>query len=126
MKYAPTALLFARTFQDADDSAVLDWKWQRSDALRTEFTRPDCLQRVRFVVDMPGTLSGLRWGTEVYFGRNWTKRNDADQIKDLIAKEFFKERDPSLPPPRPRRSRADRDAAATSELRELLHRAQRG
>jgi len=120
----PTALLFARTFQDADDSAVADWKWERGDHLHTEFIRPDNLQRVRFVVDMPGTLRGLRWGTVAYFGRNWEKRNDAAQLRALVAAEFLKEVEPKLPPPRaPRR---DRMAIVTGELRELLSRAERG
>lgn len=118
-----TAFLFAATHQDADDSAVADWKWERHNAIRTEFLRPDSRQVVRFVPDMDGTMTGFAWNTRVYLGRNWERRRDKALIQGFIDSGFFKVEDPELPALRPpRRNRLER---LTSELRSLLGDAER-
>ena len=111
-------LLFARNFQDADDSALIDWKWEKVSDLRSEYVRPDTYERVRFVVDLPGSVQSLRWNTKVYLGRDWRKRNDCAKIIELIDLSFFKVCDPELPPPRPRREN-DR---LMGEMRQMLAR----
>lgn len=115
------SLIFARTLQDAEDSALIDWKWERSDELHSEFRRPDSNERARFVPDGPQSLQNLRWNTKVYLGRDWNKRNDVAHIGTLISEGFFVETDPELPPPRIRVRRDD----ALSEIRRTLARLER-
>lgn len=123
------SLIFARSLQHADDSAIIDWHWQRSDELHSEYRRPDTGERARFVPDLPGTLQGLRFNTRVYLGRDWGKRNDAVQIRELTTPAtpecggsgFFVVMDPELPPPRIRTRRDD----ALSEVRKTLARLER-
>lgn len=116
------SLLFARTLQDADDSALLDWKWDKvGDLGHDEYRRPDNGERVRFAPDNIHSLQNLRWATRVYLGRDWLKRNDSHQIKAFIGDGFFKEVDPELPPPRVRAKRDD----VLSEVRRTLSRLER-
>jgi len=112
------SLLFAASLQDAQDSALVDWKWEISDHLHSEFRRPDNNERVRFVFDRPDGLSNLRWNTKVYLGRNWRSRADITNIETLIRERFFTIEDPDLPPPR--RRRKDRLETLKSELRGFL------
>ncbi len=115
------ALLFARTLQDADNSALVDWKWDRTGELRPEWRRPDTGERVRFVPDSPGTLQGLRWNTRIYLGYGVKARADAELIRAYVLSGFFKLCDPELPPPR-RRPRRDE---ALDEVRKQLARLER-
>lgn len=111
------SLLIARSLVHAIVSATVDWKWQVVEGLRTEFTRPDNYREtIRFLPD--GQLSNLAWGTKVYLGSEWTRRNDYDTLRGLLVQGFFIEGDPQLPPPRPRK----RDAM--SELKSSLKRLQ--
>jgi hypothetical protein len=112
------AFLFAGSFQDADDSAVIDWQWERHDSLHTEFIRPDTRQLIRFVPDMAGTMTGFSWPTSVYLGRNHERRRDYHLIRSFLDAGFFVKQDPALPPPRERRS--SRFARLTGELRDML------
>lgn len=111
------SLLFARTFQDADDSALIDWKWEKMGDLHTEYRRPDTLERVRFVVDLPGSIQGFSWNTKVYLGRDWRKRNDCAKVDELIGLSFFQVADPDLPPPRSSRQDNNR---MMGEMRRML------
>lgn len=116
------SLLFARTAQDADDSASLDWKWDKvGDLGHHEYRRPDTGERVRYVEDGPQSLQNLRWNTRVYCGRNWNRRADAARIKSMLRDGFFSVQDPELPPPRPR-ARKDE---TLSEMRRMLARLER-
>lgn len=110
------SLIFARTLQHATDSAVIDWQWEPSNELRNEFRRPDTGEKARWVPDVPSALYGLRWLTVVYLGREWEKRRDSEAIRLGMESGFFKQQDPQLPPPRPRRSRDD----DLSTIRRLL------
>lgn len=112
------SLLFARTLQDADDSALIDWNWYKTDELNSEYRRPDDNERVRFCPDKPECLRGLVWNTRVYLGRNWEKRDDAPKIRTLLSEGFFSPGDPELPPPRRKTKKAD----ALSEIRRTLER----
>lgn len=112
------ALLFAATLQDATDSAVTDWKWEYSDQLHFEFRRPDSGERVRFVVDQPHVMDGLRWNTTVYLGRNWNRRRDTKEIVGHLRTRFFLLGEPDLPPPR--RRQKPRLEVLREELRNLL------
>lgn len=115
------SLLFARTLQDADDSAWIDWKWDRMPGdLYHEWRRPDNYERVRFVPNMMNATNGLRWHTKVYLGRNWMARVDHTQVQLLIDTQFFDVGDPELPPPRKRRDAVSN--AEVGEIRKLLHR----
>lgn len=124
------SLLFARTLQDATDSALIDWQWETYNELRNQFRRPDNGEMVRWVSDVPSGLNDLRYNTRVYLGRNWDKRRDTDQIRTLCipatpeaqGSGFFVVCDPELPPPRSRRSRDD----DLSTLRRTLARLERG
>jgi len=116
------ALLFAHTLQDADNSALVDWKWERTGDLRPEWRRPDTGERIRWVPDSPGTLQGLRWNTRVYLGHNVKRRNDAEVIRTYVMSGFFQLCDPELPPPRKRLRRDD----ALDEVRKQLARLERG
>lgn len=115
------ALLFARTLDDADNSAMLDWHWERSGELRPEWRRPDTGERVRWVPDSAGSISGLRWNTRTYLGRDWQRRNDAPQIQHMLDGGFFVVGDPELPPPRRRTSKTD----ALDGIRQQLARLER-
>lgn len=115
------ALLFARTLDLADHDAVHNWHWQRTDELRSEYRRPDSGERVRYVPDIPGTLSGHGWGTTAYLGSDWAKRRDAAQIKQALDCGLFITGDPELPPPRPRTRRED----ALNDIRRTLSRLER-
>lgn len=112
------SLLFARTLQDADDSAIIDWGWQAVGELRNEYRRPDTGERARFVTDRHEATLGLRWNTRVYFGRNWEKRVDAERLVDMVETGFFVFVDPTMPPPRAPRKR--REELLMSELKTLL------
>lgn len=118
------ALLFARTQQDADDSALIDWKWYKTDELHTEYRRPDNNERVRFVPDGPDSLQNLRWNTKVYLGRDWYKRADAYKVRELTlpvkdgGAGFFELCDPQLPPPRRKRN----NDVTLDQLRRTLER----
>lgn len=123
------SLLFARTLQDATDSALIDWQWQPYNELRNQFCRPDNGEMVRWVPDVPSALDGLRFNTRIYLGRDWDKRRDADRVRTLSipatpeeqGSGFFVVCDPQLPPPRPRRSRDD----DLSAIRRLLAKVER-
>lgn len=119
---ADVALLFARTLDDADASAVIDWKWDRSGELRNEYRRPDTGERARYVQDGPDSLQNLRWNTRVYLGRGWEQRSDAVAITASLNVKFFKEIDPELPPPRARVTRDDK----LGEMRRMLARMELG
>ena len=113
------SLLVARTLQDAENSAIVDWKWEYHDHLHFAFRRPDNGEIIRFVADRGGeTLRGLRWNTRIYFGYQWQARRDAAIIRSLIDQGFFTEEDPTLPPPRQRRK--DRAEALLGELRKFM------
>lgn len=114
------SLLFARTLQDADNSALIDWKWDKiGDLGHDEYRRPDTGERVRFVLDNHGrSLQGLRWNTRIYLGYDWQKRTDAEHIRLLVSEGFFNEVDPELPPPRMRTKRDD----ALTEIKRSLDR----
>ncbi len=111
------SLIFARDLQFADDSALLDWHWERYDELHSEFRRPDNNERARFVPDGPQSLQNLRWNTKVYLGRGWERRADAHSIRRLIGDGFFVETDPNLPPPRRRTMSRDGVEPRRSTLR---------
>lgn len=119
------SLIFARTLEDATNSATIDWHWEPSNELRNEFRRPDTGERARWVPDVPSALYGLRWNTVIYLGRDWGKRRDADRIQVALESGFFKEQDPQLPPSRPRRSRQQRLDDRLSELRVELAKLER-
>jgi|HubBroStandDraft_3_1064219.scaffolds.fasta_scaffold00924_9 hypothetical protein len=112
------SLLFAGSLQDAEDSALADWRWEIFDHLHFEFRRPDSGERVRFVQDRRDTLDNLRWNTRIYLGRNWKRRQDAMIVENLVLERFFVLGDPTLPPPRKRRT--DRLEVLKTELRGFL------
>jgi len=115
------SLLFARTPQDADDSACVDWKWEKVGELHQEFRRPDNGERIRYVMDKRGqTLQGLRWNTRVYLGKDWYKRTDAIHISANLVSGFFVMVDPVLiPRGRRKRTRDERIVDAIKQLAEL-------
>lgn len=115
------SLIFARSLDQADFTAVITWHWQRSDELHSEYRRPDTGERARFVPDLPGTLQGLRWNTRIYLVDGWRARSDASQIMGYLGSGFFREEDPELPPPRIRVKRDD----ALTEVRKTLARLER-
>lgn len=113
------SLLVARTLQDAENSATIDWKWEYHDQLHFAFRRPDNGEIVRFVADRSGeTLRGLRWNTKLYLGYQWQARRDANIIRDLLREGFFTEEDPQLA--RPRQRRKDRGEQLLGELRKFM------
>lgn len=119
------SLIFARTLEDATDSAMIDWQWEPSNELRNEFRRPDTGEKARWVPDVPSALDSLRWLTVIYLGRQWEKRRDVDRIRAALESGFFKQQDPQLPPPRPRRSRQQKLDDRLSELRQELSKLER-
>lgn len=112
------SLIFARTFDHAYASAVVDWKWEPHNELRNQFRRPDNGEMARWVPDVPSALNDLRFNTRVYLGREWEARRDAERVRVLCipatpetqGSGFFVVCDPELPPPRPRRRNDDLSA----------------